>query len=175
MAAVNSPQVPETDHEALPSRRRALFWFVILIAVIAIVAVSLPFISILYTILIPPMPPLPDGGRIELSRENYSYGVDEFRFQTNLEPCSAVAFYQNTDSVCNVVPYQCDGRTAPDGFVTGDTLLARCEGTITIAPFSMEWWVLIVRSRSDPTKAQLSVWREMNWFGAPTVTPGASP
>ncbi len=166
MAAVTN----EVNQEK-PSRRRAVLWLIVLGVVVAVVAISLPFLSILITILLPPMPPIPDGGRVEISRQNYAYGVDEFVYQTTLDPCLAVTFYQEIGATCRVIPYQCDGRAAPEGFQTGNTLLARCEGVVDLAPFSMTWWTLIVRSQKNPSEAQLNVWREMNWLGTRAAIP----
>ena len=174
MAAVTPEEQDDAQETVQPSRRRALIWVIVLLGMIGIVLFSLPFINILFTIINPPLPPLPNVARIELSRENYNYGVDEFVFQTSAEPCSIITFYQELGAVCRVTLNQCGNVSELGEELSGNQLLARCEGTLNVSQFSMDWWVLISRSPTDNAVAQLNVWREMNWLGqtgSATATP----
>jgi hypothetical protein len=181
MAAIETPE-NQTPPEPTPSqgRRGGLRgWVLIVIAVvllIAILAFAQPFITILYNIVIPPRPPTPQNA-VETRHSNFDYGVDEWWFAVEDDPCDVLDFYQQIGVVCTVTPLQCNRiEETTENFTTLDRLVARCSGVSNFSLFSMDWWVLVTRNPSNFSQTELDVWREINWLStAPLPASTGSP
>lgn len=147
------------------SRRRLVALVVVLVGIVLLGVLVLPFLNVLFNILIPPSPPLPNVSLTEVSHQNYDYGVDEWIYNTNVSACDLLQYYQSLDIFCAVTPLSC-GRSqdGTDDFAIQNTLVARCEGRFDFSLFSMDWWVLVQLNPDDPSLGRLDIWREINWL-----------
>lgn len=151
-------------------------WLVGVVGVIALVvlcAFSLPFLNVLFTIVNVPRPPLPPGLN-EIRHENYDYGVDEWWYTSDNDPCQFVAFYEARGLLCNTTPLQCNRGDDFSGgnFSAVSPLVSRCTGgNENLGLFSMDYWVIVTRDQTDPRKGGLDVWRSINWLSGVTPTP----
>lgn len=174
MATVENPENTITESPLPENEKPAgyLRWLFLLFAVVAVVAIVLfaqPFITILYNIVVPPRPALPQN-LIETSHINYDYGVDEWLYTVDEHPCAVLDFYQQQGVVCQVTPLQCNrSETTSQEFSIASGLVARCTGETDFSLFSMDWWILIMQNADDVNKTNLDVWREVNWISSNPV------
>jgi len=170
---VTDIQSPVENPAGEPSSKRSLLLpAVIVLALIGLALFAMPFLSILFSIVIPPHPPLPSG--VSLTRQqNYDYGIDEWWYTSSQDPCAVLDFYRELGAQCTVSPLQCDrAETTTGDFNAVNMVVARCAGAAEFSLFSMSWWVLITRNPANLQAAQLDVWRGINWLttGSPAAT-----
>ncbi|MFN8529949.1 MAG: hypothetical protein U0670_15215 [Anaerolineae bacterium] len=160
------------SREDRPSRfpRRLGCLIGLLVVVVGVGIITLPFLSILFNVLIPPKPPLPNVSLSEINHTNYDYGVDEWVYDASADPCDLLAYYQSIGAACNIAPLQCSrSRETSGNFTAENYVIARCDGMNTFSQFSMTWWALISREQADLSVARLDVYREINWLGVTRV------
>lgn len=139
-----------------------------------IVGVSLLFgfqlISILYAIISPPKPPLPEN-IIEVSHDNVSYGVDEWLYETDQNGCEMIDFFIEHEGVCTIPPATC----ADENFIPpriGTQYVGICKGSSDFSIFHMRWQATVFAS-SETTQFQME--REVLWTGSPPVATSTPP
>jgi hypothetical protein len=154
-------------------------WRVLIIgaaAVILAIVIGTQVVGVLYSILFPPGPPLPQGMKL-ISHQNIDYGVDEWIYGTDEDACKIVAFYQNAGGQCRVSPVSC-GPTPPSdgadgGIPTIGESVGRCEGQSPFSIFAMKWEAIIGTGYPSGGRTQFRLRREVYWTG--TVPVPAAP
>lgn len=144
----------------------------VIIAIIGVgVSLVLGFqlITIVYAIISPPKPPLPDNVT-EISHDNISFGVDEWLYETEQDGCEVLDFFIEHDGVCRIPPATCgsEGFAPP---AIGTQHIGTCTGESEFSIFHMRWHAVISIS-NEWTQFQME--REVLWTGSPpdaTSTP----
>jgi hypothetical protein len=130
------------------------------------VYIGVQVLGVLYGIVLPPSPPLPNNV-LELSHESAAYGVDRWEYSTTADPCEIVRFYEANDAVCLVARSQCgrEGSDAIDGLA-----LAYCSGKTPFSIFIMHWSAAVFPDEADSSRLEVN--REIYWIGTgPAATP----
>lgn len=160
-----TPVSTPADSDA-ENTRSPLSIAVLLIAGAVIVVIALfgaQLLSILFAILFPPMPPLPEN-ITEIRHTNLSYGVDEWLYDSDARACEVVLFYWENGTDCPEVPVPCQGL-APDEPLLPRTHVAQCSGVQYFSLFAMRWSVNIAADSRDGSKTTFSLLREVFWGG----------
>ncbi len=154
-----------------PPRRRWAGPVGIVVSILAVslaLVVGLQIISVLYAVLFPLTPPVPQAGVNLLDHSSAAYGVDEWLYGTQQDPCEVLAFYQQAQSQvsCRVAPGQCNAvlqRTDP---LSPSDNIGSCTGAVYFSEFAMSWSVVIAGGyRDDSSPTQFRVSREVYWLG----------
>lgn len=152
-------------------KARRFSWLGIVLSAAALVLggyVALQVVGVLYGIVAPPMPPVPPDARERL-HENRAYGVDTWRYNTTLEACRVVAFYQENGAQCQLAPLQCaQGTRFQEVFPVDNTVVARCYGELNFSIFRMGWSAFVVRPAELPDSSEIELRREVYWTDDPT-------
>lgn len=151
--------------EAPPEHRRPPIGILLLLAfgVVLGVYVGTNVIGVLYGIVSPPLPPVPDG-LTEAAHTSDAYGADVWTYTADRDPCDYAGIYQNLGT-CVYAPLQCGQmREVPGSSAGALSAVARCSGGQKFSIFNMKWWALIERNNDDgSTKIELE--REVFWIG----------
>jgi hypothetical protein len=140
-----------------------------LIAAVLALYVGLQVISVLYGIIMPPLPPLPGSAR-EISHESSDYGIDRWTYASTSEVCGLLLFYETNGGMCRTAPGQC-GRTGTDQVES--PAVAQCSGETPFSLFTMRWSAALYGAEGQET--ELDVSREVYWIGTgPLTTPQVS-
>lgn len=149
-----------------PQNRAALPVAVLLIAggVVLLTAIfAAQLLSILYAILFPPLPPLPEAVR-QIRHTHESYGVDEWLYTADVPACDVFLFYQPLSQDCPLLPAACQTST-PQAPLLPRTHVAQCSGSQYFSLFAMRWSVNIAAAENDGSKTVFSLSREVFWGG----------
>jgi hypothetical protein len=122
-------------------------------------------IGVLYVIVFPPTPPVPDGA-VEVSHVNSDYGVDQWVYLTTEPACDVLRFYLNEGVQCRLTP-NCDVAPATGAAPNTENtsqVVARCAAEEQASIFAMRWQLIIAISPSLRTEFRLE--REVFWTGA---------
>lgn len=166
----NKPGSPSSADDAARPGRRFLPWQVILLGGAALalaVLIGTQVIGVLYSILAPPSPPLPEGARL-LSHTGFDYGVDDWLYGTDERACTVARFYQEQGGVCRVSVGDCEGdssmRLGPAPAEPQN--VARCVGEVYFSIFAMRWEVTIASGYEKDGQTRFSLSREVFWTGS---------
>jgi hypothetical protein len=176
----NPPELPEVKPE--PDGIRLSIPMLILLVILVLLAlyVGTQVISVLYNIAVPPMPPLP-AALTQQSNSNLAYGVDEWLYTVDDDPCQVVALYTAEGAACRISPGVCAGGSTTA--IAGDAaLVARCYGQVDFSLFTMQYEAVVNSDEADHNAAHLHLIREIFWIGEgrqvevrstenPTLTP----
>jgi hypothetical protein len=156
-----------SSEQAQPSRRRSLLFIIIAVVLVLLALyVATQVVSVLFGIIMPPSPPLPNGVR-ETSHVSSDYGVDSWAYASDTETCDLVLFYEVNGGVCFLALGQC-GREGTEQ--VSPPAVAQCVGSVPFSIFHMQWSAELFRSGENGTRIELN--REVFWIGTgPTTTP----
>ncbi len=159
------PPVDRTDETALPQRR--LPWGYLIFGMLGValaIYVLTQVLGVLYGIVFPPMPPLPDVDLIELRHESDVYGVDEWLYGTQADACRVLRYYQSQGATCTYNQDVCDQIDASPE-VAGQNV-GRCVGEVEFSIFAMRWEANIAGGYVQDSPTQFSLKREVFWTGS---------
>lgn len=165
MADVNDPAAPLTTDVAQARRfsSGSPLWLVLaLVGAGLAVYIGVNVIGVLFNIVSPPEPPLPDAA-VETSHESPAYGVNYWRYTVSEDACSILEYYLSFTEDCMVSPMACASSTSE--YASADRLVARCYGNEQFSLFSQRWEAVILRNELDATTTRVDVSREVNWTG----------
>jgi hypothetical protein len=154
-----------------PRRRGCSLGLITAALIVAVLALYVGFqvISVLYGIIMPPLPPVPGSAR-ETSHESSDYGIDRWTYITPSEVCGLLLYYETSGGVCEAAPGQC-GRTGTDQVEA--PAVAQCSGEVPFSIFTMRWSAALYGGEGQETELDLS--REVYWIGTgPVRTPPVS-
>lgn len=155
---------------------RPPLWLILLAfgVVVLAVVIGLQVFGVLYGLLFPPDAPRPDDV-VRLAHETIDTQVYEWRYETGLDPCALIAFYEAEGSTCSVVSGACQaGRYVPPLYEVD--AFAHCEGVQTFSVFALRWRVTIEPVyRAAPEGSTFTLLSEVLWGGAPRPTSTPSP
>jgi len=122
--------------------------------------------GILYSIVFPPMPPLPQN-MIEVRHTTVDHGVDEWLYQTDQNACDVVQYYQEAGGICHFPTGDACITSDETRFNTSGQHIATCVGTEQFNMFVYRWEANIADSyQSDAGSTKFTVLREVFWTGA---------
>ncbi len=175
-AGLNKPddKPKHTDNTEAPARRSPLL--VVLLAGVTVISLVIGFqaFGILYSIIFPPAPPLPEAV-IEIRHDNIDYGVDDWLYRTSMNACDLVRFYEIKGGECRIVANMCDDDSAPVSYSNAAQQVATCSGEVIFNIFAYRWEANIaVDKRFEDGETQFNLLREVFWTGAvpPKLDPG---
>lgn len=148
--------------------RRTIPWQVILLGVGALalaLVIGSQVIGVLYSIIAPPLPPLPDGVTL-LEHTSAAYGVDEWLYGTEQSACDVVRFYQNNGADCRLSSGGCEGVSDGEAAPTEPQSVAQCEGEKRFSIFAMYWHVNIATGYQQNGRTHFRLAREVFWTGS---------
>lgn len=154
--------------ETRPPVRRAFPWRVILFGSAALALalfIGTQVIGVLYSIIAPPPPPLPQG-TVLLEHSSSDYGVDEWLYSINQDACAIIHFYQIHDTDCLPAAGNCEGDTSTPGDLRDPNQEAECVGERQFSIFAMQWKVMIVSGDQTASTTQFRLSREIFWTGS---------
>lgn len=156
-----------SSEELASSRKRSVFFLIIaFVLVLLALYIATQVVSVLFGIIMPPSPPLPNGVS-ETSHESSDYGVDSWAYSTEADTCDVLAFYEANGGTCFVAPGQC-GREGTEQISL--PVIGQCVGNVPFSIFNMQWRVELFHSGRSGTHIELD--REVFWIGTgPTTTP----
>lgn len=137
------------------------------IIVIICLVIGVQAFGILYSIVLPPVPPLPDDA-IEVRHTQIDHGVDEWLYEIEQDACVIAQFYESQDGLCRFTTNAC-GDEPSDNFSFGTSRqhIATCIGEVQFSMFAYRWEANIAdKSEGDNTLTQYSLIREVFWTGA---------
>lgn len=145
--------------------RRSPILLVLLASVLIIcLIIGVQAFGILYSIVFPPMPPLPDN-TTETRHTSIDHGVDEWVYETDQDACAVMSYYQSQDGLCRVAANVCG--EAPQESVSFGAVgqhIATCIGEVKFNIFAYRWEANIADGSQDGV-TQFSLIREVFWTG----------
>ena len=129
-------------------------------ALLFAVVVGPRLIGLLFGIISPPLPPLPDGVT-QVSYEQSAYGVDQWTYTTEGSICELVTFFESQGGQCPILPPSCQTGT-PE---VDKDFLARCYGDVEFAAFMMRWRLEIPHRASSRSALRFELSRQISWTG----------
>lgn len=162
-AETTAKQPIEESSSSGSLRRQRLYLLLAAMGLLVAAYIGVQLFVIVYGLVFPPDAPVPDGSTL-IEHENFAYGVDEWLYGTQVNPCDVVTFYLESDANCRVSPGQCGiGITDPVGQSVQN--VATCSGNTSFSIFDMGWEVTIAAGyrTGDPTRFRLR--REVFWIG----------
>ncbi len=159
-----SDNSPDTSHRTVPLRVLLAGLAAVLLAVI----IGTQVLPILYALLFPPPPPVPENVTL-LSHTSADHGADEWLYQANQSACEAVKFFQGQGGICQIAS-ECN---PPPELALLSTRISSCVGQMTFSGFAMRWNAEIT---PDGETSQIKISRQVFWSGViPTPEATASP
>lgn len=147
----------------LSPARRTIPWQVLLLGVAALalaLVIGSQVIGVLYSIIAPPAPPLPEGATV-LEHTNADYGVDEWLYGTDQSACDVVEFYEHNGADCRLGSGGCAG----EGTATQPQSVAQCEGRQQFSIFAMRWNVIVATGYKQDGQTHFRLTSEIFWTG----------
>lgn len=156
-----------SSEQSQHSRWRSVIFIVVALAVVLLALyVATQVVSVLFGIINPPLPPLPNSAH-EMSHESTDYGVDIWEYSTDGEVCDVLLFYETNGGTCAVARGQC-GREGSEQVES--PAVGHCVANSPFSIFHMQWSAELFRNGGQGTRINLS--REVFWVGTgPTTTP----
>ncbi len=146
--------------------KRPPFLLIALVVAFALsLVVGLNILRVLYGVIAPPLPPLPDRVT-EISHESEAYGADVWSYTALDDPCAVADYYTAQGGTCDLTPMQCSEPGSAPQTELVQAVVARCHGSVAFSIFSMQWWVLVLRNNDTPeTPTTFNLEREVFWIG----------
>lgn len=173
MSNITSPGSPDlagvtTELIEEPSAGRGGRWWLILLALLALVfagVVLMQVTGVLIGLVNPPRPALP-AGVVELGHASEVYGVDGWAYTTQVPVAELLAFYTQAGGDCLTAPFD-DAQTQMfrEQFADAGELLLACQGEKAFSRFVMRWRTLISVYDAAQGVLRLDVVRQIDWFG----------
>lgn len=150
--------------------RRFLPWQVMLLGGAALalaVLIGTQVIGVLYSIIAPPSPPLPEGAHL-LSHTGLDYGVDDWLYGTDENACAVARFFQDRGGVCRVTVGECEGDSSRllEPAPAEPQHVAQCVGEVYFSIFAMRWEVTIASGYEKDGQTHFGLSREVFWTGS---------
>lgn len=169
----------ETDITPAPRQRREapslLVLGLVAIALLLALFIGTQVIGVLYNIVVPPQPPLPEG-ITQLDYTSTAYGVDTWVYGTEQNACEVVRFYEANGATCRMSAFWClDERDTSSFETTGQGQnVAQCVGSTDFSLFVMRWNATIATNYLSDGVTHFNLSREILWGGmSATSTPPA--
>lgn len=157
---------PPGEAAAPPQRRGVPLWLPLAAALLAVVfalGVAAVACGPLLAIVNPPMPPLYPGVTL-LDSRRVDYGVDEWTYRTDADPCEVVAFYLQHARSCTPLALGFCAAPREPGTDEATRFVAMCSGGGAVGPFSWRWRVSMRAVYSDDTPhTAFELSRTMYW------------
>jgi hypothetical protein len=157
---------------------RPPLWAIIglLIIMVGALFLGIQLFRVLFGLVFPEDPPIPPNA-VETSHESVYYGVDDWRYETELNPCELARFYEDEGAVCVIQEGLCADESYHSPGYTIESV-ATCSGRKNFAGFGMlyDLTIGIHSRRGADEQTYFNIRRETLWGGPPrpTSTPGAS-
>lgn len=154
------------DDSATSTTSRKRPWRLLVIGAVAVllaVFIATQVLGVLFAIVFPPNPPLPENVAV-ITHSSDAYGVDDWLYGTDLSGCEVLYFYQAAADSCRIAPMTCSVGTSLD--VRGEQTVGRCTGTLDFSLFAMRWNVTIGTGYSEDGVTRIRLTREIFWTGA---------
>jgi hypothetical protein len=139
-------------------------WLALLLGLVALIFIAITgprLVGILFAIMAPPEPPVPENARL-LGYNRQVYGIDTWDYDTPDDVCQLVTFYTEQGGVCPVMPPRCASES--DRLQSSDDFIAICNGEMDFSIFALRWrFDVPVRSVSGP-RVRFQVSREVFWL-----------
>jgi len=167
-AGINKPETKSKLEEGeVPEKGRSpLLLLVLAMLVAGSLAIGFQAFGILYSIALPPAPPLPDDV-IEVRHDNIDYGVDDWLYRSSSDACDIVAFYESQGGECRLVPNQCVGDDGAVSYSRSSQQVATCIGEVEFSIFAYRWEANIATGyQQEDGQTQFNLLREVFWTGA---------
>ena len=153
-----SPNEPEQSTGGIPLLAALLAG---LVAVIFIALIGPRLVGILFAIISPPEPPVPDSIRL-LGYYRDVYGTDTWQYDTGADVCELVTFYMEQGGICPVMPPRCSADSSGS---QSDDFIARCSGELDFSIFAMRWGFDVPLRTAPGGTLRFEVTREIFWTG----------
>ncbi len=156
-ANAGSPNEPEQPAGGIP-------WLALLLGLIALIFIALTgprLVGILFAMMAPPEPPVPENVRL-LSYNRQSYGIDTWEYDTEADVCQVITFYREQGAVCPVMPPRCAPDSNPEQSVDH---IAICNGDVEFSIFAMRWRFSVPLRTVPGPRLRFEVAREIYWTG----------
>lgn len=147
--------------------RRSVPWKVILPGAVALalaLIIGTQVIGILYSMIAPPAPPLPEGVKL-LKHTSSDYGVDDWLYGVSQPACEVVRFYQEHDTNCRIVADNCSSDVSITPESSEPNHVAQCVGEKRFSIFAMRWDVVIASGYQEDGVTHFRLSREIYWTG----------
>ena len=172
---MNNSGSPEDADQA---QRPPFLLIALLIAFGLALIVGLNILRVLYGVIAPPLPPVPDRVT-QISHESEAYGADIWSYTAVDDPCADATFYEAQGGTCEYTPLQCSEPGSAPFSELAQSTVARCHGNVAFSIFNMQWWALVLRNNDTPnTPTTINLEREVFWIGtgprAATPAPSGS-
>jgi len=136
-------------------------WLLVGIVVLIVsLIVGVQVFSVLYGLILPPLPPIPADSR-QIQHDNPLYGQDEWLYGVDQSACDVVRFYAEQHA-CALPTICTSGANVPIGYD-----LATCSQTMDFSVFSLAWQADI-QPASPPGTTAITVSRQIYWNNRPS-------
>ncbi len=144
--------------------RQGMPWGWLALGILALALAALigpPVIGVLFALMVPPEPPVPEGARL-LNYTSEAYGADTWTYDTDQDVCQLGQFFQQQGGQCPVLPSRC----AADGTQSqSEDYIAQCYGDIEFSIFALRWQFEIPVRTIQRQRTEFSLSREVFWTG----------
>ena len=149
------------------SGRSPIVLFMLAGVLLVFLVIGVQAFGILYSIVFPPMPPLPQNVT-EVRHTNIDHGVDEWLYQTDQNACDVVQYFEIKGAQCHSTTPQCNIETSDETrFSTSGEHVATCIGQVQFNIFAYRWEANIADGYlSSEGSTQFSLIREVFWTGS---------
>lgn len=157
--------------------RGSVPWKVILLGAASLALalfIGTQVIGILYSIIAPPAPPLPEGAAL-LEHSSSDYGVDDWLYGVSQNACDVARFYQEHDTDCHVTVENCGGETGGAAEFDEPNTMTQCTGEKPFSIFAMRWDVIILPGQQEDGLTHFRLLREVFWTGSVPPKPQLQP
>jgi hypothetical protein len=166
MKGVSLSNIPSAGSRDSGRQRRG--WLPLILAVAAVglaLYVGTQVIGVLYSILSPPLPPLPDNV-IEMEHTSEAHGVDTWQYATAQDACSLTRFYESNGGTCIYAPDRCEDAFIDLRSVRQGDNVSQCSGEMNFSIFALRWEAVIATGYEEETPTHYKLSREVFWTGA---------
>ncbi|GIK29629.1 MAG: hypothetical protein IT298_10600 [Chloroflexi bacterium] len=163
---------PKPADETPQAKRRG--WGGIALAVILIalaVLIGTQILGVLYGLLFPPSPPLPDSFTL-LQSTSPSYGVDDWLYASSEDACRVARDFERAGASCTIAPGICNSGFVQMEEPRAGSNVARCTGEFHWSIFAQRYYANIAAGYGDDQPTRVRIEREIFWTG---VIPEAAP
>lgn len=159
--------------EETPQAKRRGWGGIALAAILIVIAilVGVQILGVLYGLLFPPGPPVPESFSL-LQSTSPSYGVDDWLYASSDDACRVVRDYERAGATCTVAPGVCDAGFVQLEEPRAGSNIARCYGEFHWSIFAQRYSANIAGGYGEDQPTRVRVEREIFWTG---VIPQAVP